>query len=84
MSWEDTFSKLSGEEKKEIELITELIVERKKQNISQRDLAKLTGLKQSTISRMEKDVVSPRLDTFIKIANALKMDLNFVTKKLVD
>lgn len=78
MSWKDAFSELSGEEKKELELIAAIIAARKKQDISQRDLAKMTGLKQSTISRMEKSIASPRLETFIKIASALKMDLNLI------
>lgn len=78
MSWKDTFSELSEEEQKELELIAAIIAARKKQDISQRDLAKMTGLKQSTISRMEKSIASPRLETFIKIARALKMDLNLI------
>lgn len=79
MSWEEKF-KLSEEEKKEIELIISVISERKEQNISQRDLAKMTGLKQSTISRMEKEIVSPRLDTLIKIINALDLEITLTSK----
>lgn len=69
------FSSLDENDFKEIELIQRLVVQRKNKKLSQRDLAELTGLKQSSIARIERDIVMPRLDTFIKIANALDLEL---------
>lgn len=81
MNWESMFDVLDQEEKKASDLVTTLIVERKNKNISQRELAEMTGLKQSTIARIERDIVVPKLDTFIKIATALNLDLNIKPKK---
>lgn len=58
-------------------LIDELVTERKRQKLSQRDLAKLSGLKQEAIARMETMQAIPRLDTFVKVASALNHDLVF-------
>lgn len=81
MNWESMFDVLNQEEKKASDLVTTLIVERKNKKISQRELAEMTGLKQSTIARIERDIVVPKLDTFIKIAIALNLDLNIEPKK---
>lgn len=81
MNWESMFDVLNQEEKKASDLVTTLIVERKNKKISQRELAEMTGLKQSTIARIERDIVVPKLDTFIKIAIALNLDLNIKPKK---
>lgn len=58
-------------------LVDELVAERKRQNLSQRDLAKLSGLKQEAIARMETMQAIPRLDTFMKAATALNCELMF-------
>lgn len=58
-------------------LIDELVAERKRQKLSQRDLAKLSGMKQEAIARMETMQAVPRLDTFLKIATALNYELTF-------
>ena len=63
---------------KEKELIDELISLRKEQNISQNELAKLTGNKQQAISRMENKEHSPSLKLFYSMVNALGYDLKIV------
>lgn len=83
MSWENMFDQMSREEGKAIDLVATLIIERKNKKISQRELAEMTGLKQSTIARIERDIVVPRLDTFIKIAIALDLDLNISSKNQI-
>lgn len=45
-------------------------------NISQSDLAKLTGLTECTISRYVNGTRCPNLDNFIKICKALKRTPN--------
>lgn len=63
---------------KEKKLIDELIDLRKEQNISQSELAKLTGNKQQAISRMEQKEHSPSLKLFYSMVNALGYDLKIV------
>jgi transcriptional regulator with XRE-family HTH domain len=62
--------------------IIEKIVEiRKLKGISQKDLADITGLKQSAIARIEKRINSPQLDTIIKIADALDLKFEFLSQQ---
>lgn len=63
---------------KEKELIDELISLRKEQNISQSELAKLTGNKQQAISRLENKEHSPSLKLFYSMAHALGYDVKLV------
>lgn len=63
---------------KEKKLIDELIELRKLQNISQSQLAELTGNKQQAISRIEKKEHSPSLKLFYSMVYALGYDLKIV------
>lgn len=63
---------------REKELIDELVSLRKKQNMSQNELAKLTGNKQQAISRIEKKEHSPSLKLFYSMVQALGYDLKIV------
>lgn len=63
---------------KEKELIDELVNLRKEQNMSQNQLAKLTGNKQQAISRIEKKEHSPSLKLFYSMVRALGYDLKIV------
>lgn len=65
---------------KEKKLIDELVRIRKEQNVSQSQLAKLTGSKQQAISRTENREHSPSLKLFYCMANALGYDLQLVKK----
>lgn len=56
---------------REIELINQMISLRKEQNITQKQLAEITGNKQQAISRIEKNENSPSLQTFCNILSAL-------------
>ena len=66
---------LDPEEKEEIEVISRLVIEiikrRYEMGLSQRDLAKLAGIKQPAIARFETLGSIPRLDTLIKILKVL-------------
>ncbi len=59
------------------EIIIQLITRRINLNMSQRDLAKITGIKQPMIARIEKFDSLPRLDTIVKMAYALGMAIKF-------
>lgn len=63
---------------REKELIDEIVNLRKEQNMSQDQLAKLTGNKQQAISRIEKKEHSPSLKSFYSIVRALGYDLKIV------
>ncbi len=62
----------------EKELIDKIVEIRKQQNMSQGQLAHMTGNKQQAISRLEKKENSPSLKLFANIANALGYELQLV------
>ena len=61
-------------------IIKSLRFRRIEKGYSQRDLARITGIKQSAIARMEGLKVYPRIDTLVMISRAL--DLQFVIKRI--
>jgi predicted transcriptional regulator len=61
-------------------IITKIVIQRNKLNISQRDLAKLTGFKQSAIARLESLKAIPRIDTLVKICYHLDLEIDLATK----
>lgn len=62
------------------ELIDRLVEIRKEENISQIELAKMTGTSQQAISRFEQKSHSPSLKLFASIINALGYDVQLVKK----
>lgn len=62
----------------EKKLIDEMVQIRKEQNMSQSELARLTGNKQQAISRTENKEHSPSLKLFYSMVNALGYDLKLV------
>lgn len=54
---------------------------REQKSISQRKLAELAGVTNSTISRLEADLVKPDLKTLEKLANALRIDKTLLLTK---
>jgi transcriptional regulator with XRE-family HTH domain len=50
--------------------------ERVRRSLSQRELAELTGTTQSAIARLEGGSRAPRLDTLLRVANALDCALD--------
>ena len=64
-----------------IALIGELIKVRQEKGISQKKLAKLSGVKQPIIARMEKGYTSPQLDTLLKVLTPLGKTLAIVPMK---
>ena len=65
---------------KDKDLIDEMITLRKAQNLSQKELAEMTGNKQQAISRIEKKENSPSIKTFSNILTALGYELKIVKK----
>ncbi|MEE3496289.1 MAG: helix-turn-helix transcriptional regulator [Butyrivibrio sp.] len=64
-----------------VALMGELVKARKEQGISQRELEKLSGVKQPVIARIETGTSSPQLDTVIKLLAALGKTLAIVPMK---
>lgn len=60
----------------EVELIGKMIEAREKKGLSQRDLAKLCGVKQPAIARLESMKTSPQIDTLLKILAPLGYTLS--------
>ena len=48
---------------------------RQAKGLSQRELAEIVGTTQSTIARLERGGCPPRIDTLLRIADALECDL---------
>ncbi len=73
---------LTAEEKEYFELqeqishlLIKIIGRRIDLNMSQRDLAQKCGIKQPMIARIERMDATPRIDTLIKICNALDLKI---------
>jgi len=76
---------LTPEERHEIdikvEIITAILNARNTAGYSQKQLERLTGVKQPVISRMEKGETDPRLSTIMKILEPLGKTLVVVDKR---
>ena len=59
----------------EFEIMKVLIEARTKQNMTQKELAERSGIRQSNISRIEKGASSPNISTLQKLAEGLGMNL---------
>lgn len=57
-------------------LVYDITQERKKQKLSQKEVALLADLPQNTVSRVETFVSTPSLSVLIKLANALKLQVS--------
>lgn len=77
---DDVFAETYHQEKAKIELANTIIDARKRKNLRQIDLTKLTGIKQSEISKIENAQVYPNLLTIIKIFDALDLKIQAVPK----
>ncbi len=62
----------------EVALIGKLIEAREERGISQRELAKLSGVKQPAIARLESLKTTPQIDTLIKVLSPLGYKLDIV------
>jgi len=62
-----------------VALIDRIIEERKAQGMTQKDLAKASGLTQSVIARIESKASRPQIDTLCKLLAALGCELS-ITK----
>lgn len=64
----------------DVELIDHLVEIRKRENISQSELARIMGSSQQAISRLEKNEHSPSLKLFYSVVKALGYEVQIVKK----
>ena len=83
--WTDlrnNISSLGDGEKKQISetasLVAEIIHRRQNLGLTQRQLAELSGVKQSAIARLESNGVTPRIDTLFKLLRPLGLSVRLV------
>jgi len=62
----------------EVSLIGKLIEARESKGITQQELARMTGLKQSAIARLESMKATPQIDTIFKVLKPLGYTLAIV------
>lgn len=65
----------------EYDLIMEIVKLRISKNLTQKELANITGIPQPNIARFEKNTHSSSLSTVIKILNSLGYELKIEKKK---
>ncbi|ATY84501.1 XRE family transcriptional regulator [Kyrpidia spormannii] len=63
------------------ELIGAMVLRRRQLGLTQEQLAEKAGVKQSAIARLETGNAVPRLDTLIRIADALDLRLKLVPEE---
>lgn len=71
------------ESRAEYRLIGEMISLRKQENVTQKELAELTGNKQQVISRIERKESIPTIRAFSHILDALGYELQIVKKESI-
>lgn len=86
MNWEDYKShvkqsdplggELLTEAEAEAAIISAIIKRRNDLGLSQRDLASLCNIPQSSVARIESSKTTPRLSTIVKICNQLGLTLS--------
>lgn len=62
----------------EAALIEKMIEAREKKGLTQRDLARLSGVRQPAIARLESMKVTPQIDTLFKLLNPLGYTIQIV------
>ena len=68
--------------KKHAEFGNKLRLVRERKNMTLKDVAAKAGVSESLISQIERNRVSPSIDTLIAIANTLNIDLEYLFKDL--
>lgn len=87
ITWEEVRKSLNLTEEQELSIqlqkdIMEATIEaRKKNKLTQRELSKKTGIKQSAIARIEKCVNSPKVSTLMKLLYPMGYTLKVVPIK---
>jgi transcriptional regulator with XRE-family HTH domain len=65
------------------ELVRLMGEERKRMALSKNKVAELTGLNQSTVSRLENHHENPTMDSLLRVADVLRINLGDMLKKAI-
>ena len=65
-----------------MEIVGKLMAKRDQKRLSQRELSKITGVPQKTISRIENGKDIPKLNTLLILASALDLELKIIDKNV--
>jgi predicted transcriptional regulator len=68
---------------KEYALIRQVVEARKNSGLTQKNLAKIVGVSQQEISRFEKEKHMPKLSNFIKILDAVGLNIKLEEKQSI-
>ncbi|MGC5773629.1 helix-turn-helix domain-containing protein [Paenibacillus pabuli] len=84
-TWKDLKSELTYRSKDELEVISQMAIivngltnKRIELNLTQRELAKMAGMTQAQIARLETSYSVPSLETIMKVAVALGIKIGIV------
>jgi transcriptional regulator with XRE-family HTH domain len=82
-SFEDLRNDLAQEDPElfiSLEIVGKLMAARDRKSLTQRELSRISGIPQKTISRIENGIDIPKIPTLIKLANVLGYELTLVDK----
>jgi DNA-binding XRE family transcriptional regulator len=77
------FNETYLEIEKEYDLIRQVVEARKQRGMTQKSLAEKAGISQQELSRFEREKHIPKLSNFIRILDALDMEMKIEKKKMV-
>lgn len=77
------FNETYLEIEKEYDLIRQVVEARKQRGMTQKILAEKAGISQQELSRFEREKHIPKLSNFIRILDALDMEMKIEKKKIV-
>ncbi len=80
-SYEKYRTELKTEVTAQQELGAQIMSIREAANLSQTQLAEISGVQQADISRAERGLGNPTRDTLLKLADALNMQLKFLPRQ---
>lgn len=66
--------------RQEYKLIDRVVEERKKKNMTQKELSNITGISQQAISRLERERHIPQMNTFMRLLDGLDLELAIIEK----
>ncbi|MHB1630053.1 MAG: helix-turn-helix domain-containing protein [Bacilli bacterium] len=90
MEWDELDTQLDSislERKQELELMAKLlsrVMDRRRElGMTQEELGRRAGLKQAYITRVERGVTIPRIDTLLRMAHALDLEVVAIPRELL-
>ncbi|PES32841.1 helix-turn-helix domain-containing protein [Bacillus thuringiensis] len=65
-----------------LEIVGKVMAVKDRKGLSQRELSRLSGVPQKTISRIENGIDIPKIPTLLKLINVLGLEISLVDKNL--